>query len=428
MKILFVYPNFTRQTTPQVGIASLLSVISQKHQTAFFDFTVIPQGEEYGAYMEMFRNFKPDYVLISCRSNEWGVVKWIIENSYPVPSIVGGIHPTVAPEEVLERAKFAIRGEGEGAIEELLDKLEKGEDTTNIPNVWTRQKGKVYQNDVRDLIQDLDTLPLPLWRAFDGVHYFKSYIKNLFPDIECVGTFETSRGCPYSCTYCCNYFLHDLYKGKGKYHRRKSPERVLKEIEEFKKIYPKCNFLYFVDDTFMVDREWLEEFSEGYDKTPFVFMTRAEMATPDKMKLAADMGARAVSIGIESGNEKFRKEVLGRTMSNDQIIQAFKTAKDYGLKVYSFNMVGLPDETPDDILATIELNKKVKPDIAQFTIFFPFKGTRLFDICKEKGYINGNYPETFSNYYNQSFLKLPNFKKGEIEKWAKRAERELKSN
>jgi anaerobic magnesium-protoporphyrin IX monomethyl ester cyclase len=204
VKILFVYPNFNRQTTPQIGVSSLLSLIAPKHETLFFDLTTIPYGKEMSAYSEVFNSFKPDYVLISCRTNEWGFVKAIIDFSYPTPSIVGGIHPTVAPEEVIAHSKFIIRGEAEEALVELLEKLGKGQDVTAIPNVWVKHRGIIYRNEVRRLIANLDSLPMPLWEAWDKQHFYGSYIKNLFKDIECVGTFETSRGCPYACTYCCN--------------------------------------------------------------------------------------------------------------------------------------------------------------------------------------------------------------------------------
>lgn len=425
MKILFVYPNITKQATPQVGIASLLPYL-YKHQVCFFDLTNIAPGNELTSYLETLRSFSPDVVMFSCRTNEWGYVRRLLEITYPIPTVVGGIHPTVSPDEVLAYATMIIRGEGEGAMEDVVSGLESGKDLSATPNVWLKRGGKVYKNDVRPLIQDLDSLPLPMWGAFNERHFFGSYIRSLFKEIECVGTFETTRGCPFSCTYCCNYYLHKLYAEKGKYHRRKTPQRVAREIQEFKKLYPETNFLYFVDDTFMVDIRWLEKFAGLYDKTPFVFMTRAEMVTKDKMKLIAEMGGKAVSIGIENGNEQFRKKVLDRQMSDEQIISAFKTAKDFGLHTYSFNMVGLPYETPRDIQLTIKLNKQIKPDIAQFTTFYPLPGTRLFDICKQEGYFT-DYPETFS-YYDKSFLKMPNLKAEEIDEWVKKATKECNPN
>ena len=423
MKILFVYPNITGQTTPQLGVASLLGLVANKAETLFFDFTFTPQQMMLQSYLETFQQYKPDVVMISCRTNEWGLVKRIIEVSYPTVTIIGGIHPTVAPEEVLRYSKIIVRGEAEEVVGKLIDKLKHGKDISKVPNVWYKAKGKVHKNDVTPLLEDLDQLPMPTFQAFRKEHFYKSYITALFPDITCVGTFETSRGCPYSCTYCANDYLQTLYRGKGKYHRQKSPGRVKREIDEFKKLYPDTDFLYFVDDTFLVG-DWIEKFAQVYDKTPFVFMTRAEQVTTQKMKLAADMGAKAVSIGVESGNEKFRRKVLNRHMSNHQIVQAFSIARSFGLKTYSFNMVGLPYETPDDVLSTIKLNKRIKPDIAQFTIFFPFKGTKLYDICVKEGYLQGEYPEHF-NYYGKSYLKLPGFKDGEIAQWAKRAEKEL---
>ena len=422
MKILFVYPNITYQRSPQVGVSYLLPLLS-KHQVMLFDvsacdFTEYKTGEKF---VECFKQFKPDLVLISCRSNEWGYVKKLLTYAYPTPTLVGGIHATINTEEVLSHATMAMRGESEEALKEFIEKFENGQDYTKVQNLWVKHRGKITKNEVRNLIPDLDTLPIPLWQAFNKIHYRESYVKDLFKEINCVGTFETSRGCPYSCTYCCSEYLHGLYKGKGTYHRRKSPKRVVEEVRLFKEIYPDCNFVYFIDDTFMVNEKWLEEFAGIYDKTPFVFMTRPEMVNEHKMKLIAEMGGKGVSIGIENGNENFRRTVLNRTMSNEQIIQAFRTAKDFGLHTYSFNMVGLPYETRDDIQSTIDLNKQIQPDIAQFTTFFPFKGTKLFDICEKERYLKGEYPESF-NYYQKSCLKLPNFEEGEIEEWTKKAE------
>jgi radical SAM superfamily enzyme YgiQ (UPF0313 family) len=426
VKILFVYPNTTRQVTPQVGIASLMGALTG-HEILLFDLTMVPMGQECNYFMREFLYYKPDLVLVSCRSNEWGFAKKVIELAYPTEVVVGGIHATICPDEVIAHAKYLIRGEGEGAVVDFVEAYENDKDLTAIPNVWVKEKGRVHRNGIRPLVQDLDSLPLPNWRPFDSRHFTLSYIRNLFPFIRCVGTFEASRGCPYHCSYCSNEFLQGLYKGLGSYHRKKSPQRTVAEIKSFKQLYSECNFLYFVDETFMIEEGWLKEFNKLCDKTPYVFMTRPEMVNEKKMKLVAESGGRAVSIGIESGNEEFRKKILNRKTTNSQILRAFQIAKDCGLNTYSFNMVGLPYETRDDILTTIELNKQIRPDIAQFTIFFPLKGTKLFDICVKEGYLKGEYPDNF-NYYEYSLLKHPNFKKGELQRWVKKAQGLVKSN
>ncbi len=427
MRILFVYPNITKQESPQIGIASLLTLIAQKHTVTLFDTTDVPNGKYYSAFMETAQKFQPDAVLISCRSNEWGYVRGLVEKCYPMPVIVGGIHATINTEEVLQTANIAVRGEAEKVILQLLDTLQRGKDISKIPNVWVKRKGRIIKNDVLPLVEDLDTLPKPSFELFSKTHFESSYITSLFDWIKCVGTFETSRGCPFSCTYCCNEYLQRLYKGKGTWHRQKSVARVADEIKDFKLLYPDCNFLYFVDETFMTDKGWLQDFKCSHDGTPYVFMTRPEMVTYEKMKLVADSGAKAVSIGVESGNEEFRKKVLNRHTTQQQIIDAFKISHDCGLQTYSFNMVGLPYETKRDILTTIALNKRLKPSISQFTIFFPFKGTKLYDICKAEGYLNGEYPDIF-HYYKESFLNHPNYKKGELKQWVDRAEKEIMGN
>ncbi|HPG31171.1 MAG TPA: radical SAM protein, partial [bacterium] len=240
-------------------------------------------------------------------------------------------------------------------------------------------------------------------------------IHSTFGKIYRIGSFERSRGCPYGCAYCINKYLQNYYSGKGKYHRKKSVDRLINEILYFKEKY-KIEFVYLADETFLLDNNWLKEFSEKYKNKvdlPFSFMTRAETATEEKMELAAAAGAKYVSIGIESGSEEFRRKYLNRKMTNEQIINAFRSAKKYGIETNSFNMIGFPYETEEDIFKTIKLNKIIQPDNIQCTIFYPFKGTELYKLCLENNFINENNLSA-KNYYSSSILNFPNKKKTKI--------------
>jgi len=335
-------------------------------------------------------------------------------DSVNIPVIVGSSHPTVAPEEVIahDRVNMICIGEGELAIAELASKLANEEDIRFIPNLWVKKDGEIFKNELRPLIQDLDTLPYPNWGLFDDRHIVRSTLMR-GEWISCrVGVLETSRGCPYSCTYCINAFLQDKYRKKGKYHREKTVARVGVELSYLKKEHD-LDYFNFIDETLLLNVRRLAEFSKMYRseiKLPFSFMTRPEGATEEAIKLMAEAGADIVKIGIEAGNEEFREKVLNRHATNEDIIRAFELTKKYGLIAYSFNMVGLPFENRKLIGETIELNRKIKPDRVQATIFFPFPGTKLLDESIKNNFIKDHREVLGSEiitYYGGGILTLP---------------------
>ena len=103
-----------------------------------------------------------------------------------------------------------------------------------------------------------------------------------------------------------------------------------------------------------------------------------------------------MSFGVESGNEWLRKEILKKgTFSNQKIEEVFKLVNDSGIKTFSYNMLGLPFETPEMMQETIDLNKKIKPSYIVVFIYYPYPNTELYDICKEKGWLTGDSANSY---------------------------------
>jgi len=146
--------------------------------------------------------------------------------------------------------------------------------------------------------------------------------------------------------------------------------------------------------------------------TPFFAQTRPETVTEEKAKIVADMGCKVMSMGIENGNEHIRNAVLNRKVSKEQIINAFKILKKYGIQTSSFNMLGVPGETEQTILETIELNRLCKPDSIGVTYFFPYKGTALREFALKKNMITGDEDPNLSN--DVPVLKLPTISQSKI--------------
>jgi len=134
--------------------------------------------------------------------------------------------------------------------------------------------------------------------------------------------------------------------------------------------------------------------------------------TEDFMRALKDAGCNLVMMGVENGDEYIRNEVLNKGVSDEQIIQAAEAIKKVGIKLWTFNMVGVPYETSETIEKTIQLNKKIKPDVVFVSVFYPFPGTELGELCKKKGWISNRKVEGF--FSNVTVLDQPSITKEEV--------------
>jgi radical SAM superfamily enzyme YgiQ (UPF0313 family) len=208
--------------------------------------------------------------------------------------------------------------------------------------------------------------------------------------------------------------MRKLYAGKGSWVRKKSVGRALAEVQTFIDQYHP-GFLNFDDDTFIKDRNWLFEFLDGYRKItalPFDCNSRPETINDAVCAALKAANCQFLCIGIESGSETFRRELYGRTMTNESIVSAFRTARAHGLKTYSFNMVGAPGETFRDYLETVRLNRRIMPDAFQITTYYPFPGSALYDKAAADGLID--HTGHADNYLSHSLLSMKQFPKWQI--------------
>jgi anaerobic magnesium-protoporphyrin IX monomethyl ester cyclase len=359
----------------------------------------------------------PGLIGFSVNTDEWFYVgrlaSWIKER-FRVPILCGGAHATVAPAEVLANQSIDIvcRGEGEHTVEELCHYLEAGKDYRHVENLWGRIDGKTYSNPVRPLVENLDELPFPDPGLID--------FDGLLADINHVASFMVGRGCPFDCTYCINRGLHQLYEGKGKSVRRRSQANIVEAIRSMVDRYPAIQAISINDDILSLDKPWFREFCSLYTRVvglPWGCFMRIEGIDREFLTLFKESGGVALDIGVESGNEWLRREVLGRKMSNQRIIDTFKLIDEFEIGTSSLNMVGLPFETPEMIEETIELNRKLEPTFLLGGVFQPYPGTRLREICLEHGWLREDAP--FLNRA-ESILNLPALSKSAIDQYARK--------
>jgi len=303
-------------------------------------------------------------------------------------TVLGGVFATFAPKLVLSYPEIDIvcRGEGEVALRLLCSRIEKKQSIDDITNLWIRRKdGSIKENPIG--MADIDSNPLIDMSIFEEARYYRPMggrVYRMFP-------VETNRGCPFNCTYCNSPAQSKLYKDEcgQTFLRRKSTKKIYEELK-FYKDKMKAEYLYFWADTFFsgTDREF-DEFAEVYKdiNLPFWCQTRLETVTPQRMKKIRNIGCARMSIGIEHGNEEFRKKMLNRNISNETIIKNCKVINDSGIPFSVNNIMGFPYETYELAFDTIKLNRQIDAIDRNAYQFTPFHGTKLREVCEQLGLI-----------------------------------------
>lgn len=299
-------------------------------------------------------------------------------------SIMGGPQATFSPETFSNSGMDAYCiGEGEYVFRDFLIKIENNQPFDDIPNLITRNKDNdIIENPVRPLIKNLDELPL----ADRDLTISNSYLKNTPKK-----TFYTTRGCPFSCHYCCNDYYHRLYKGKGPIVRRFSVERIIKEIEDVKSKY-RTDFIKFEDDLFALRADdWLKEFAEKYPKRvgiPFNCYLRFDRVNDDILVLLKKAGCYSVHLSVDSTSEHIREDILNRKMKNIDIVDTLRKIRSYNINTWVNYMLSIPESTLEDDLSTIEMSRKSKVTYTNYSTTVPMKNTQLYNYCTDRKIID----------------------------------------
>ena len=331
----------------------------------------------------------PDIIAFSCLTSDY---HWVLKKAEEIKNyssalvVFGGTHVTLNPDEIISNPNIDIicRGEGEYPMVELAEAIERREDYSQIKNLWVKKSGTIVKNEIRNLIEDLDSLPFPDRKLYAKYSFFKKRGKK---------SIHLGRGCPYNCSYCHNASKKTLFYDKGKYVRWRSMKSVLEEIEEIKKT-SFVKVLHIIDDSFGINREWLKEFikrlsSSRRKKIAIQANMRADMVTEDVCETFRDYGVHhlRIRIAVESGDENYRREILKKEISNETLIRAANLFHKYKIDFVTYNMVGLPGETLTQALGTLRLNLKLRPFLAICFIYQPYPGTELSNYALKKRFL-----------------------------------------
>ncbi len=334
-------------------------------------------------------DLEPDIIGISCTTGEhlWALkTARRLKSATAAPILLGGPHPTFYPEILDDHAIDMIcLGEGENAILELADRIDGGGDVTEIPNLWVKRDNRIYKNDLKPLIQDLDTLPF-----MDRQLYKKYPALNAY---EHSAPVTTGRGCPYDCTFCFNRTLREMYRQCKPYVRRRSAANVLEEIDEVRKASD-VRRIMFLDDIFILDSKWVHEFLALYRERvnlPFSCLVRADLVNDDIVAALKRSGCFFARMGIESGNHQLRNLVLRKGITDHQIRLAASLIKKHGIKLQTNSILGIPGEDYGTALETLRINIDIRPDFAWCALMQPYPRTEIAEYALKHGFLPHNF-------------------------------------
>ena len=379
----------------QHGIMALSSVLKKEG----FKTDIFSIQSEKENIVDKILEFNPSILAMSVMTPGFAVMASItreIKMRAPgIITIMGGPHPTFFPQLIKKQdcIDAVCVGEGEYALLELAQGLEKNELRTDIQNLWMKVDGQIVENEIRPLIDDLDTLPIPDYEV-----YFQRYPYLMDRDYK----YNVGRGCPFPCTYCFNISMVEMYKGKGgNWVRYKSADKIMEELTYLKTSFP-MKVVSFNDDTFNINKKKLAETMSRYEKEiklPFLCQLKIDCADEETVAILKKAGVDRITVAIENGNEEFRKTMLKRGMTNKQIIEFGTWIKKYDIRLHCVNIVGFPEETLEIAFETAELNAKVDPEMADIGVLSPYPGTAIYNHAKEKGYLVDDYD--FNNMTGQ---------------------------
>ncbi len=403
----------------QFGISYISSFLREhRHHTKLIVLSSILGRKNYGIVDRYLRKFYPELICFTAVSSEYrficGIAKYI-KNHYPdIYLLIGGPHVSLNPQEVLSDKFDALCiGEGENPTLELVSQLEKGMLPSGIPNLWIKRDSQLEKNSPRPFLQYLDSLPFPDWEMWQ--EWIPEGSGSVFPVL-------LGRGCPFECTYCCNHALKKI--SSGTYVRFRSAENIIEEIREIITKYPIVETIYLEVETIGINKAWaiqlcskLQCLNAALSK-PLCFGVNLRVTPNMELEsLFAELkkaNFSFINIGLESGSERVRREILHRHYSNEDVINAVSLARKYGLKVHLYNMIGVPGETLADFKETVRINRICQPDFHYTSIFYPYPRTSLYRLCRKQGFLKKDLDTEMERH--KAVMNLPGFTRRQIQR------------
>ena len=405
MKTLLLYPSDNLETVLGRGkvfveasephnLLSLAAYIRERgfSQVRILDSYAMDLGHD--DIMDYIEEYDPQVVGLTCYTSDAPMTIQLcrrINEKYPDKALIlGGTHPTFFCDEFLHNGgvDFIVVSEGEETLYELLTVLRDGGSFHDIKGLIFKENGQTIRTQTRDQIQDLNSLPKAAW-DLAPMHLYKL---PFYFHPRGNRSLITSRGCPVGCTFCA---VHN-----GKKIRYQSAERMVQDYHELVDKYD-AKHIHFMDSLFVGNKQRIMEFCDrvlsekkrvSWSCSAYTNCMSYEML--QKMKQA---GCSTISYGLESGNKEMLDNVK-KNQSLEKVREVVKWTKEVGIKARGLFMIGMPGETEEQTLKTIQFAKELPLDGAQFSITTPYPGTELYDDLVRENKIDKMAWERYSAY------------------------------
>lgn len=359
-----------REPHPPLGLLYLASSLRMKGHTPYFH--IWRESEIYDSIVEEIRRKEIDVCCLSLYTSQILLQFRLMEKlkeQIPITKIViGGPHASALSKITMEECPYIdylVFGEGEETICKLIEAISINKAVDDIKGICFRKGDQVITTIPRPLIMDMDTIPFPAYDLF--LPYRGTYASII-----------TSRGCLHNCEFC--------YKGVfGSTFRRRSPENVVEELKILVNDYG-FKHIYFADDYFDMDSNWLEEFYEGIESHNIKFtwscMGDIMIANEYRYRRMKEHGCIQICFGIESGNEEILKGI-GKNITKEDIKNAIRAARKAGIITRGFYILGHRMETEHSLKDTIAFALQERVTSGIFYIMSPFPGSMAYQYVRE---------------------------------------------
>jgi radical SAM superfamily enzyme YgiQ (UPF0313 family) len=396
-------------------------VMQKGYTAALFDTMLADSEEELKASLE---KFKPEVMVIyddtfnyltkMCltRMREAAFRMSEIAKEYGCTVIVSGSDSVDHLEKYFKhKVDYAICGEGEQTLGELLDYLFAGNNSPenfslhSINGLAFVECGKTTRTAARKVLKELDTLPMPAWELVDLAEYRRLWLKHH-------GYFSmnlvTTRGCPFHCNWCAKPVYGQVYNSH-------SPGYVAQMMKLLKEKYG-AEHIWFCDDIFGLKPGWTAKFDDVVNQTgsklPFKCLSRADLLLKeDNISHLANAGCESIWIGAESGSQKIL-DAMDKGTKIEEIYKATRLLKKHGIKTCFFLQFGYTGETMNEIEDTIKMVNELMPDDIGISVSYPLPGTKFYDRVaaqmkkKHNWELSDDFEMMFEGTYSTDFYRV----------------------
>jgi radical SAM superfamily enzyme YgiQ (UPF0313 family) len=405
MKICLINSNPAHEPSIlDIGLAYLATYIQERtdHQAFIWDQTY--HGKRWpAALVSRIEIEKPDLIGITCNTMHMAAIKDMVrflKKRFRLPIILGGIHPTLMPEDsiAIPAVDAICIGEGEFVLAAYMDKLEQGVAPVDIAGLWIKNAGNINKTKPAIPVADLDSFPIPNYLLWDDIEKF-CYLTSSFH-------FIGNRACKFNCSFCSNHALKKAVPGT--LARYRTPEAFVEEIGHQYALFKDkgIRIAHIFDPVFTIDEPWLARFCDAYitsglaERLPFSIYSRPDALDQKRIEMLAAANCSTIRMGIETGNEEFRKDIYHKAISNEAFRRTCKMAHESRLLVTGYNILGGPGETWNTMKDTYRFSKELKVDRPFFFFYRPFPKTRCFELVESaNGPITKENIETVTDFH-----------------------------